>query len=777
MKSHGAFSGLYSLSVSKFFLKLQNAIKERNPVITYIGCFLLGFAVSSGKIAGGLSPFGPAVIAAVPKNKKLPASLGVIISHLLFLSSGGLKYLASDLIALSLCSVIYFFLKQKTADFIPPFIAFVSIAVSCGAYEYLGGLDLASVASVSAEAMLSAGCAYFFLRSFEAISLNVALSPLRDRVCLMISCCVILISLSEINLFSLSVGRILAALLILLSAFYYKETGGAVFGICGGAAIALATNELSFISFSLGGLIAGVFSIFGKSGTALSFLAVNSITVALLYSKISPVPIITEIIIASVIFILLPKSLPYVTGLFFASSKSVSDLNTVQNVAISKLQFASRALKNISETTESASKKLSELSFSEDVSKIFSSACDKICKNCIKNVSCWQLKYNETSTIMNRVIQEMRVSGIAVFPQRFSAYCKNPDALISEINKNFLSYSSNFNISKRVSLLRNSISDQFCGMSEMLDCLCSELTEINNPEPNVNEKIRELFEDKMLSPRATQCYSDKYGRLIIESEIPEHKLSKLDEKDVTFRICEITEKSMALPSIFPSVNGYSKLVFTESAKYSLVFASAQKNKNNNKFCGDSFRVINNSSGTAHIILADGMGSGKEAALSSNIAVGLMSRLIQSGFNTESALKLVNSALLVKSGDESLAAVDTVSFDLYSGETVFYKAGAAPSYIKRCEKIGKIESSSMPVGILGGAGFDKNSLTLNPGDLLLISSDGLPSDDDKWLDAQFSLYRGESLSDMAERICSQAASYNSPGSDDDVTVIVAALSQN
>ena len=60
-----------------------------------------------------------------------------------------------------------------------------------------------------------------------------------------------------------------------------------------------------------------------------------------------------------------------------------------------------------------------------------------------------------------------------------------------------------------------------------------------------------------------------------------------------------------------------------------------------------------------MILSDGMGTGPRAALDSAMASGLMARLVKAGFGFQSALRLVNSSLLLKSRDESLATLDIV----------------------------------------------------------------------------------------------------------------------
>ncbi len=773
MKSRRISLNFSELSLSKGLIKIKELFYSKRKLVGSVIHLMLGFLMSSCKIIGNISPFGIAFAAASPQNYKLHSSVGAVLGYIIFASLGGLKYIAAVILLLAINSLSLLSEKIKKNDFFAPVSAFAAVMLSCGAYSLLGGFNAISFAVAVSESMLASGCSYFFLHSFSAVSCGIFLAPLRERVCLLLVVSLTLIGLAPVSLLSLSLGRILTVLLILLASLYYKESGGAIAGICGGSAMLLATNDFSFLAYSLGGLVAGIFSNLGKSGAALSFIAVNSITIALLYSKNDPISLITEVLLASLIFLLFPAKPDFLS---LKAQKTTADYSPVQNIAISKLSFASRALKNIAQTTEIASKKMTEITTSEDTTRIYSSACDKICKRCIKNASCWQLKYNETVNIMNQLISEMNVSGVAVFPQLFSAYCKNSEALLTEINKNFLEYSSRIGTSHQISLLRSSITEQFEGMSEMLEALSDDIRQVSENDRALTDKIKDLFEEKLLSPREIDCYKDKYQKLVIEVQIPSYKLSRLSNAYLPLFLSELTECDIDEPTI-SSEGNFVRLVFFEKPRYHLTYAVSSKSKNGNVFCGDSSSIVSDISGNTHIILSDGMGCGREAALSSSIAVGLMSRLAQSGFNIEAALKMVNSALLVKSGEESLATIDTATFDLYTGKAVFYKAGAAPTYIKRAEKLAKLESISMPAGILGGVVFDKNSLALKDGDIIIMASDGFTAFGEGWLKNEIVLRENESVADMANRLCLSAYERSQGDHQDDITVIAALVSKN
>lgn len=773
MKSRRITSILSEIPLSKGLIKIKELFYSKRKIFESTIYLIIGILTSSCKIIGNISPFGIAFAAASPQNYKLHSAVGAVLGYILFSSLGGLKYIAAVILLIAINSISLLSDKIKKNDFFAPVSAFLSVILSCGTYSLLSGFNAIGFAVAVSEAMLASGCSYFFLHSFSAVSCGIFLAPLRERVCLLLVTFLTLVGLTPVSIFSLSLGRILTVLLILLTSLYYKESGGAIAGVCGGSAMLLSSNDFSFLAYSLGGLIAGIFSIFGKSGTALSFIAVNSITIALLYSKNNPISLITEVLFASLIFLLFPTK-----PLFFSSKfqKTTADSSAVQNIAISKLSFASRALKNIAQTTSLASQKITEITTAEDTTRIYSSACDKICKKCIKNASCWQLKYNETTSIMNQLISEMNVSGVAVFPQLFSSSCKNSEALLTEINKNFLEYSSRLGSSHQISLLRSSITEQFEGMSEMLEYLSDDIRQVYENDPALTDKIKDLFEEKLLSPHEIDCYKDKYQKLVIEAQIPSYKLSRLSNAYLPLSLSEITNCDIADPAVTSNGN-FVRLVFCEKPRYQLTYAVSSKSKNGNVFCGDSSSIVSDISGNTHVILSDGMGSGREAALSSSIAVGLMTRLAQSGFYIEAALKMVNSALIVKSGDESLATIDAATFDLYTGKVIFYKAGAAPTYIKRGEKLGKIESISMPAGILGGVTFDKNTLSLKHGDIIIMASDGLTSFGEDWLKNEIVLHENESVADMAQRICLSAYEHSKGDHQDDITVIALLISKN
>ena len=131
-----------------------------------------------------------------------------------------------------------------------------------------------------------------------------------------------------------------------------------------------------------------------------------------------------------------------------------------------------------------------------------------------------------------------------------------------------------------------------------------------------------------------------------------------------------------------------------------------------------------------------MGTGEAAADGSIGTIGILEKFLRSGVDPSVAMKLLNSAMLLRDGENwGYATVDLMCVDLFSGEASFYKYGAAPSYVKSGGVIRKIRNISFAAGLKYEAGKtpDVMRMRLKPGSVAVIASDGVVSDGkDLWL---------------------------------------------
>lgn len=221
-------------------------------------------------------------------------------------------------------------------------------------------------------------------------------------------------------------------------------------------------------------------------------------------------------------------------------------------------------------------------------------------------------------------------------------------------------------------------------------------------------------------------------------------------------------------------NGCAVLTLERMQRFCVSFAQRCSVKDGEIVNGDTVLEAGNE-GMRYFALCDGMGSGKEAALSSKLACATMKSLLNTGFSPEYVLKAANHTVGLRS-NECFSTVDMFCFNVYTGQGAFYKCGASPSLVLREGRIFRLVSHTPPVGALEEPVAEKIEFEIRDGDTVILISDGIACCDKDiiWLCDLIS-DSGEGAS--AEEICELIASYAKEtfGCEDDMTVCAVGIS--
>ncbi len=168
---------------------------------------------------------------------------------------------------------------------------------------------------------------------------------------------------------------------------------------------------------------------------------------------------------------------------------------------------------------------------------------------------------------------------------------------------------------------------------------------------------------------------------------------------------------------------YSILRLVSSPCFRVEYAKCMASKEGEKICGDTVSFFETDDGYFYCLLSDGMGSGRDAALSSRLAAIMIEKLITVGASPADALRMLNKALR-QSEREVFATVDLLQIDRYTGVASLIKAGAAPTLLFRGGNCRRFESKTPPTGIMKDVIAEKRTFKVQKGDVLLMISDGI-----------------------------------------------------
>ena len=189
-------------------------------------------------------------------------------------------------------------------------------------------------------------------------------------------------------------------------------------------------------------------------------------------------------------------------------------------------------------------------------------------------------------------------------------------------------------------------------------------------------------------------------------------------------------------------------------------------------CGDHIALFKTDNACFYALISDGMGSGEEASLTSEICALFLEKMLSAGNRVELSVRMLNSLIRQKNsgtGDECSATVDLMELDLMSGQAVFVKNGAAPTYVVRGGRVYKIRSRTLPIGILPDSEPELHRFHMHPGDVVVMVSDGVTHGNDEcpWLIDLLSSPLPESMDSLRMKILRYAIASGSP---DDLSAI-------
>lgn len=222
-------------------------------------------------------------------------------------------------------------------------------------------------------------------------------------------------------------------------------------------------------------------------------------------------------------------------------------------------------------------------------------------------------------------------------------------------------------------------------------------------------------------------------------------------------------------------NKCTMLTFVKKPELNVLIGKAQFTSDNATMCGDTCDCFSDKDGNRIVVISDGMGTGSRAAVDSTVAAWLFAKLLVAGLNFDSALRLSNSALIVKSQEESVATIDAAKIDLHTGEVQLFKAGAGISLVCKGRKVYQLGKPSMPLGILREIEFDKEKVSLSKGDILLMMSDGVGAACYGPIAQEMRKSNRKDPSALAERVVEIAKNTCTDKHTDDITAVAVIVS--
>lgn len=750
-------------------------------VIQHIFAFLCGLLFSSLELSGSFSPFGIAYLAAVPVKYIFSAGTGAAAGYLLTQDSvSALRYVAALLSAGVLSRLVCEFERLRNFRLLPSCIACLITFLTGMAVLISQSFQLEGFLLYLGEAAAAFMLAYFFSCAICSVRelIRTDKLPVRALPGVCITAFLLLLSVADIALFRISGARIAALYLILLFAWLYRETGGAVAGVS--AAIAFMCDPavgFSAFAYAAAGLLSGMFAHSKRVFAAL--VLVGTFTVTFLFSggDTAAVYLPIEAFLAALLFVFTPKALLVRLERAAAQTVTVDAGNPPRAAFLAQLDSATAAVEEMSESVKAVSAHM-KCAASDTENAWILRTKEEVCADCGRRTICWERNARDTLCAFGQTAVGMQGGAVlreGGLPPTLQTRCIRQTSLVESLNRNAIRMTERAAAQLKIDEIRAVSAEQFSALADILREFTVEAGRVECFDETAAERIRAaLRNESVAEPSSVLCAYNATGKLRVELEF--EKTSAPNRAVLQPCLEQALTRRFEPPEIRED-GGVLHVSFCEQTIFRVETAAVSITAAQERLCGDSYESFYDGRGNYVAILSDGMGQGTRAALDSTMAVTLTAKLLKAGIGYQSALKMVNTALMLKSGDESLATLDILQIDLYTGTATFYKAGAAKSLIRRQNKCIEIKKSSLPAGILREVRFASAQGQLQTGDLVILASDGVFDCAEAPFKRALGTIHSEPCSIAAKRLAEAARKKNSGTHGDDITVLALRIERN
>ena len=788
-------------------------------IIIYVISFLISMVSFGGDVSLGITPFSLAIVAAAASNG-IPMGIMYLVTLV-----GSYIGLGQDITINYFFTSIVFFAslfiikakkqtddneKVKLGKNLVLSILIVKIVPMIFTSMNLGTLIFSIMLSV---------ITYIFYKIFvNAIDVVYEYGykkvfSIEELIGASLLLAIALSALSPIAILGYSLKNILCILIVLILGWkcgiLFGTTGGVTIGIVLG--IIGNENPITVAAFAIAGMLSGIFSKIGKIGVIIGFIAGNILITYVSKGNVEPIIVFQEILIASLGLLLIPKKAEYVIDDIFESTKILPEMT-------------SRSLDESKESKETVSKLDNISKTISEIAKSFNEAAATTVVDAVKNKNKKQLTFrkelisqiedldenilyydlNNSEEIVNDIYtyltnnKKLTKDALITIFAKHNNYIVGADStensnveddineMLDVINKSFEKSQTNIVIKEKIKEKNKDVSTQLQGVSEVISDLAEDIKNDEKDEFKVQKsQIKKMLQSKGIIIEEINIKVNDSGRKVVTIFSKNEDVENYFEANIKYveRVLnKILQDKMVLQKNKKKENilDVQQYVFMAKDMYSLKIGVGRSKKFDSTVSGDTTTQTKLSDGKILLAISDGMGSGPEARKCSKIAIKMLEKMLSTGFKKDSSVKMINSILSSNNEEDMYATLDISILDLYKGNMELIKNGACPTYIKRNKSVELIKSDSLPTGLVKDIDLDVFEKDLQAGDIIVMCSDGIIeskqdfTNKELWLQYLLEEIQSEDVQQIADLIISEAIDNDFGKEKDDMTVIVAKI---
>ena len=595
---------------------------------------------------------------------------------------------------------------------------------------FLNGMSAFLMVRSVAESIAVMMLTVLFSRSMGRVQRDVKrkIFTSDDALCIAAPLVFSLASLCGVSVFGEPMRNMLCTLFVLMASYVCGNSAGCALAVvlsfvlivCGQA----DTTFLTVLSF--GALMSGILGRKSKFIASVLFLSAFFVPSFYMGAELNKETVALTLL-GTVMFMMVPQKIYSLLSTYSSDKKEFDENKYYIKVReyveekIRKLSMSFCALADVFASSQEMSDNITP----ESSMKIINMVTDRVCSECGLGVYCWKGRMLESYGAVYAMINDFEKTGdvdVKCVPEGFGKSCVKINRLAEVVNSCCREFKTGEIWKRRLDDSRFIIKQQL----EELKKLTEEMKENVDFRPFFDESIEKEIKERLIKKgfavNSVVAVTEENGRIKVSLEGDVCGGKERCSHVFAGEISSVCGKNMVLAD--KNCNGPRCVsVFEEENDFGCSYVYCSRAMDGNEVSGDGFEVKKYRSDVFTALISDGMGTGEMAAKQSRDVLEKMSKLMNNGFDEETALKAVNCSMLGYKG-ESFATLDALSIDLRNGKSRLIKNGGSTAFVIRNGEATAIKSTSLPLGILAAAESEITKFELQDKDVVLMITDGI-----------------------------------------------------
>lgn len=363
----------------------------------------------------------------------------------------------------------------------------------------------------------------------------------------------------------------------------------------------------------------------------------------------------------------------------------------------------------------------------EELSRMQSEVTGRVCVSCSQCALCWEQEDTSMYQVLYRFLQSLH-SGKAMdeSAMELKQHCPHTEELAAQVQLIFEKARLNLAWYNRLQENRDVIAQQLDAMAYIMEDCAREEQDVTIREGRLAAAVRYAFREKGAVVSDLRILERPGGKSEVLFRGHTRGKKCISVREMAKIISSIADRPFVPSRESSALLGEkaAELLFCEESRLAAGYGVARAVRDDEQVSGDSFSFQLLDGGTCVMSVSDGMGSGYAACKESEMVIDLIEKFMEAGFEPETALRMMNSAMVTHGDNNLFSTVDLMRLDLDSGEGEFYKIGAADTYIRHGDEVRAVSCGGMPAGIFADLQISRIGSTIEDGDIVVMMTDGV-----------------------------------------------------